>query len=391
MRRAAYRSLSRAAKQLAFPHRFSDHPPPMSARRAQARPRRYAVIMAGGTGTRFWPQSRRRRPKQFLSIAGSHTLLQATAARLRGLVPLARIAVVAPAEHAALVRRQLPALPRENLFIEPAARGTAACLALAAARIARRDPDAVMAVFPADHSITAVARFRRCVQRAFEAAETEDCLVTFGIPPGGPETGYGYIEIGAPLRSGSPRVTWAVRFVEKPDRRTAQRFVASGRHLWNSGMFFWRVSVLRAALQRHAPQVARVMTAFETPRGSAATAQRLYRQLPPDSIDVAVMERAERVAVVAATFDWSDVGSWDAMAALWGTDGAGNASRGDTVLVECRDTIAYSTTRLVAVVGAQDLIVVESPDAILVCPRSRAQDVRRVVETIGRGRHRRVL
>jgi mannose-1-phosphate guanylyltransferase len=363
----------------------------MSARRAQARPRRYAVIMAGGSGTRFWPQSRRRRPKQFLSIDQRRTLLQATAHRLRGLVPASRIAVVAPAEHVGLIRRQLPTLRRDNVFIEPAARGTAACLALAAARIAQRDPGAVMAVFSADHSIDDVAQFHRCVRRAFETAETQDCLVTFGIPPTSPETGYGYIEIGAPLRAGAPRVNWAVRFVEKPDRRAAGRFVDGGRHLWNSGMFFWRVSTFRAALQRHAPQVARVMAALEEARHSGATARRLYQRLPADSIDVAVMERAERVAVVAATFDWSDVGSWDAMAALWGTDGAGNARRGDALLVDCRNTIAYGTSRVVAVLGAEDLVVVESPDAVLVCPRSRAQDVRRVVDALRRGRHRRVL
>lgn len=363
----------------------------MSARRAQARSGRYAVIMAGGSGTRFWPHSRRRRPKQFLSIDGSgDTLLQATAQRLRGVVPPTQVIVVAPAEHAPLVRRQLTALPRANLLIEPAARGTAACLALAAAHIARRDPAATMAVFPADHTVAPAAQFRRCVTRAFEIAETEDCLVTIGVPPRSAETGYGYIELGAALRAGAPRVNWAARFVEKPDRARARRFVDSGRHLWNSGMFFWRVTVLRDGLRRHAPAVARVMEGLED-RSRAATARRLYRRLPGESIDVALMERAERVAVVRATFDWNDVGSWAALATLWGTDAEGNARRGSAVLVDCRDTIAYGATRLVAVLGGQDLVVIDSPDAVLVCPRSRAQEVRRVVEALGRGRHRRLL
>src|SRR5262245_45479867 len=292
----------------------------MSTRRRQAGGHRYAVIMAGGTGKRFWPHSRRRRPKQFLSIDGSGaSLLQATAQRLRGVVPWSRVMVVAPAEHARLVRRQLSALPRANLLIEPAARGTAACLALAAARIAQPYPAAAMGVFPADHTIAPAAQFRRCATRAFEVAETHDCLVTLGIPPRGPETGYGYIELGTALRSGTPRVNWAVRFVEKPNRARAQQFVDSGRHVWNSGMFFWRVSVLRDGLQRHAPAVARVMQAMENPRrAAAATVRRLYRRLPTESIDVALMERAERVAVVAATFDWNDVGSWAALASLWG-------------------------------------------------------------------------
>jgi mannose-1-phosphate guanylyltransferase/mannose-6-phosphate isomerase len=289
------------------------------------------------------------------------------------------------------VRRQLPKLPRDNLVIEPAARGTAACLALVAAWIARRDPHASMAVFPADHAIGAVARFQRCVTRGLETAEAEDCLVTFGIPPTAPETGYGYVETGAALRRAVPRVHWAARFVEKPDRATARRFVDSGRFFWNSGMFVWRVAVLRAALARHAPAVARVMEALIDPRRRAAgAARRAFRRLPPVSIDVALMERAERVAVVVATFDWSDVGSWAAMPGLWGADAAGNARRGKALLIDCRDTVVYGATRLVAVVGTDDLVVVDSPDAVLVCPRSRAQDVRRVVEALGRGPYRRL-
>jgi len=361
----------------------------MPARRTPARARRYAVIMAGGVGTRFWPHSRRRRPKQFLAIDGGRTLLQETARRLRGLVSPARVVVVAPRELAALVRRQLPTLPRENLVIEPAARGTAACLALAAAWIARRDPDAAMAVFPADHVIRDAARFRRCVTRAFEVAESEDCLVTFGIPPTSAETGYGYVAVGAPLRRSAPRVDWAARFVEKPDHATARRFLTSGRHLWNSGMFVWRVAVLRAALQRHAAALARALDALADPRRAvAAAARRAFRRLPLVSIDVALMERAARVAVVTATFDWSDVGSWAAMAALWGADAAGNASRGAALLIDCRDSIVYGATRLVAVLGADDLIVVDSPDAVLVCPRRRAQEVRRVVDALARRRYR---
>src|SRR5262249_38477651 len=193
-----------AAKRLAFPRRFSEHPPPMSARQAAARARRYAVIMAGGVGTRFWPHSRRRRPKQFLAVSGRATLLQETARRARRLVPWARIVVVAPRELAALVWRQLPQPPPANLGVGPATGGTAACLALAAALIARRDRDAAMAVFPADHAIRQAGRFKRSVERGFDIAERENCLVTFGIPPDGPETGYGYIETGARLRSATP-------------------------------------------------------------------------------------------------------------------------------------------------------------------------------------------
>jgi mannose-1-phosphate guanylyltransferase len=361
----------------------------MSARQGRAPDQRYAVLMAGGAGTRFWPHSRRRRPKQFLAVQGARTLLQETARRLHGLVPPARVVVVAPRALAPLVRRQLPALPRGNLLIEPAPRGTAACLALAAAWIAHRAPDASMAVFPADHAIRDAERFRGCVRRGFEIAEVERCLVTFGIPPTSAETGYGYVQVGAALRRGTPRVHWAARFVEKPGRATAQRLLDSGGYLWNSGMFVWRVPVLQAELRSHAPRVARVMDALGG-GAPAAAARRAFRRLPVVSIDVALMERAERVAVVRATFDWSDVGSWDAMAALWGADAAGNARRGHVLLVDCRDTVAYGATRLVAVVGGVDLIVVDSPDAVLVCPRGRAQDVRQVVDALGRGRYRRL-
>src|SRR5215813_7080078 len=216
---ASVDSAPRASPSLAFAAPFPEQPPPMGGRNGQGNRRRYAVIMAGGSGTRFWPHSRRLHPKQFLSIDGSgHTLLQATARRLRGIVLPSQVIVVAPAEHAPLVRHQLTALPRANLLVEPAARGTAACLALAAAHIAQRDPTAAMAVFPADHTVAPVTQFRRCVTRAFEIAEAEDCLVTIGVPPRSPETGYGYIELGAPLRASVPRVDWAARFVEKPDR-----------------------------------------------------------------------------------------------------------------------------------------------------------------------------
>jgi mannose-1-phosphate guanylyltransferase len=267
-------------------------------------------------------------------------------------------------------------------LIEPSARGTAACLALAAAHIARRDPAAVMAAFPADHAIADVAGFRRSVEAAFAAAREGDRLVTIGIPPTGPETGFGYIEVSVPhrrraRRATTPAVEAATRFVEKPDLRTAKRFVASGRYLWNAGMFIWRVDVFRAALERHAPAIARVMDGLG--HGDAAARLR-YAALPSAPIDTAVMEKAEHVVAVRATFDWSDVGSWAAMAALWGADGRGNATRGPALLLDCRGTVVYGERRLIAVLGARDLIVVDSPDAVLVCPRSRAQDVRRLVE-----------
>jgi mannose-1-phosphate guanylyltransferase len=354
--------------------------------RPAAAPARYAVIMAGGAGTRFWPLSRKRRPKQFLRLDGRHTLLQETALRLRGLVPASHVLVVAPPALAGMVRKQLPTLPRQNLVLEPSVRGTAACLALAAAHVARRDPRAVMAVVTADHIIRDRAAFRACFVRAFAVADADESLVTFGIPPSGPETGFGYVRLGAAIDARRPRAYRAVRFVEKPDAATARRYVASRRWLWNSGMFAWRVDVFRAQLTAHAAPTARVADALAARVTPAA--RRAYSRLPALPIDVAVMERAPRIAVVEATFDWSDVGSWTAMPLLWGADAAGNTQRGEALLIDCRDTVVRAGSRLVAVLGAQDLVVVDTPDVVLVCPRARVQEVRRLVEAL-RGRRAR--
>lgn len=341
--------------------------------------------MAGGIGSRFWPHSRRRRPKQFLAVRGSHSLLEDTVRRLRGLVDADKIYVVAAAEFRGLIRRHLPRLPENNLIVEPAARGTAACLGLAARVIERRDPQAVMAVFPADHVIAPLTSFQRCVRIAFATAAAERCLVTFGIAPTAPLTGFGYIEVGSAQRRTRPRVHWATRFVEKPDAATARRYLRSGRYRWNSGMFVWRVDVLRAALATYEPEIARVLDALDAApaRGrGAAAARRQFAALRALPIDVAVMEKADRVAVVEGDFGWNDVGSWAAMEELWPTDARRNASRGPVMQIDCSDTIASSEGRLVAMLGVSDLIVVDSGDAVLVCPKSRAEDVRRIVDAL---------
>ncbi len=346
----------------------------------------WAVVMAGGAGTRFWPLSRQRHPKQFLCLDGPRTMLQETVARLRGAVPPRRVLVVAPPALAGLVRRQLPALPAENLLREPAARGTAACLALAAAHVARRDPRGLLAVLTADHVIADRTAFRSCLARAFDVA-ADGWLVTFGIPPTHPETGYGYVRLGARIDRARPAVYRAAGFIEKPAARAARRLLARGDARWNSGMFAWRVDAFLAEVERHAPQVARVAAALAG--GGGVAARRAYGRLAPAPVDVVIMERAARIAVVEATFDWSDVGSWDAMPSLWGTDAEGNARRGTTLLVDCRDSVVHAGSRLVAVLGVEGVVVVETPDAVLVCPRARAQEVRRIVAALPRaGRHR---
>jgi len=381
-------------QMLAFTWWFTDHARFMSADGGREKQIRYAVIMAGGVGTRFWPRSRRRRPKQFLAIQGRQSLLQWTFRRVRGIVPPARVLVVASREFAGQIRRQLPSLPPANVIVEPDARGTGPCLALAAARIARRHSGAIMAVFPADHVVTDLPRFRRAILTGFSVAEKAGCLVTFGIPPTGPEVGYGYVEVGDVVRRVPPRVRWVKRFHEKPELSTAKKYVKAGRYLWNSGMFAWSVDTLRRAFDAHAPRIASVMRALEDAPDDgpgSRTWRTAYRRLPVVSIDVAVMERAQRVAVVDGDFGWSDVGSWAAAGEIWGTDEAGNARRGSTLLLDCRDTVVFGDDRLIAMLGVDDLVVVDSPGAVLVCRKSRAQEVRRIVSALTHTRHRRLL
>jgi mannose-1-phosphate guanylyltransferase len=363
-----------------------------STRRAAhgAPPARYAVVMAGGQGTRFWPRSRGRVPKQLLRINGRHTLLQQTVRRLVPLCSWRHIVVVCSREHAAEVRRQLPRVPADHILVEPFGRNTAACIALAAEWIAQRVGDALMIVAPADHVIQDESRLRRTLRLACDLAAKHDCLVTLGVEPTRAETGYGYIEAGEVIEQREPDVLWVRRFHEKPSARLARRYVAGKRHLWNSGIFVWKASVFRAALQRYLPAVSRPLAGVWS--GAPAHAQRLrraYRALPSISVDVGLMQpitSARRsptpVAVVRARFDWNDVGSWGAMPEIWGCDEKGNAMVGTVLPIETTGAVVYSPDRLVALVGVRDMIVVDSPDALLVCTRDRAQDVRRVSEIL---------
>ncbi len=351
---------------------------------------RFAVIMAGGSGTRFWPLSRRTRPKQLLPIAGTRSMLQETAARLAPLIPPQRMVVVAGAKHAAAVRQQLPRVPAANVLVEPFGRNTAPCIAVAAEWIHRRAPGSSMAVLPADHAITQPQRFRRALARAFYVAEHNDALVTLGVQPSHPETGYGYIRVGTALDGRAPVAARVAEFKEKPDRVRARRFVASGKYLWNAGIFVWPTAAIRAALARYRPDIAAAVA--QLPSASPRIPAKLYQGLPSVSIDVAVMEPAATardsvVAVVAAEFGWSDVGSWAALAGLWGSDGDGNAARGKALLLDTANSTVYGNARgkkVIALLGVRDLVVVDAGDALLICPTSRAQDVRRVVAELER-------
>ncbi len=336
-----------------------------------------AVVMAGGRGTRFWPRSRNARPKQFLAIVGTETLLHQTVRRLEGHVAPERVFVVTTEDLAEETRRMLPELPPENVLVEPEGRNTAPCLALALVQIERRFPESVMAVLSADHWIGDRQRFLEDLDTAAHHAATARELVTFGIRPTYPETGYGYIE-----SEGEGAVLKVKAFREKPPVEVALQYLESGRHYWNAGMFVWTLADLRAGLQRHAPEVLAPLDAWSKAGADPRTLATAYRQLPQVAIDVALMEKAESVAVVPARFSWSDVGSWPAAIEFQDADAQGNVSQGDTLLLDTRNSAFFGGRRLIAASGVEDLIVVDEADALLICHRDRAQSVKQIVERL---------
>ena len=343
---------------------------------------RFACIMAGGSGTRFWPQSRAALPKQFLSLEGSdESLLQASIRRIQGLIPIEHVFVVTSHKHVEETARQLPNLPKANILGEPLGRNTAPCVGWAAAHVHARDPDGVMAVLPADPYITDDELYVATLERAMAAAEG-GALVTIGIEPSHPETGYGYIERGATLGEDLAEVS---RFVEKPDRARAEEFVARGM-LWNSGMFFFRADAILAQIEAHVPDLgvfARDCEATLAAGSDSALVAARYAELPSVSIDNGVMEKADNLRVVTGRFAWHDVGSWTSAWELAPHDAQGNAQIGEAVMLDTRNSyVRGSKDKVIAVIGMDDLIVVDTPDALLVAPRARAQDVKKVVETL---------
>lgn len=346
----------------------------------------WAIIMAGGTGTRFWPASRRARPKQYLPIAGDAPMLTQTAARLSGLVPLERVLVVTTEEQRAAVEACLPELPRGNLIAEPTGRNTAACTALAALEVARRDPQAGLFVLPADHVIEPAERFRATLAAGLAEARAHGTLVTFGIQPTSPATGYGYIELGDALAVLQGQAVHAVkRFVEKPDRARAEAFLETGRFLWNAGIFAFTAEAILAAFRRHAPGI---LAALEPVVGDPARLAAAYGRVESVPIDVAIFEKAENVRTLRIDYRWNDVGSWSALAEIGHPDAGGNYKAlgplAKLIAEESRGNVVYSEgDDLIALVGVQDLVVVRSGRVTLVCSRERAQDVKRIVERLG--------
>lgn len=371
----------------------------------------YAIILAGGYGTRFWPRSRRARPKQFLPLAGKESLLQLTYRRTARLFPPRNIFVVGSAEHRALLRRHLPRLPASRLLLEPVGRNTAAAIALAAAHIRRALPakqrDAVLAVFPADHAIRQEARFGRTVRAALHTAAAEDVMIVLGIPPTHPHTGYGYIERSSQARRGSGERSFAVRrFTEKPDRRTAAGYVRpygrpSGRarrFYWNSGMFFWRLSTFDGLLRRYLPQTRKALDTIAARigrRNYTLQLNRLYRGLDNISVDYALAEPAAaagRARVIPADIGWSDLGSWSAIYEWQASAGKNkNVVAGPHFLLDAAGNWLDAPGKFVAAIGVSNLVVVETPEALLLCARDRAQEVGKVVHYLKKKRRHHLL
>lgn len=345
-------------------------------------PMLYAVIIAGGSGTRFWPESRKRRPKQLLRIASDRSLLRATVERVLGLVPMERIMIVTIEEQSAQIREEVPELGQSSIVIEPYGRNTAPCIALAAFKLAAQDPEAVMLVLPADHIIGDVPEFLECAKFGADIARGHGVLVTFGIQPTRPETGYGYIKIGEKAFGIGDRAAHRVdRFVEKPDRATAEQYLASGDYLWNSGMFLWSVSTILEAFKEHLPDVyerLHAISGFLNAEGEREAVRRIYSELPNVSIDNGIMEVAQNVAVIPLNVPWNDVGSWPALHDVWGADASGNSGRGDFVQIGSSKCVVSAGSRLVALVGVNNLIVVDTPDAVLVCHKDSAQDIKKL-------------
>ena len=339
----------------------------------------HAVVMAGGSGTRFWPLSRVKRPKQFLPLTGGEPLIVETFNRLKGMPAW----VVCGQGHAPTVKKLVK---KAKLIVEPQARNTAPAIALATLHVAHEDPNATLAVLPSDQHVADVAAFRAALEQAEKTAH-HGFIVTLGIEPTRPDTGYGYIRLGDKLDGGAARRV--KQFVEKPDLPTAEQYLASKEYVWNAGMFVFRASTMLDALEKHMPDLYLALKELEKVMGTKkydAALKKLFPRMPATSIDYGVAERADNMAVVPGAFGWSDVGSFNALPEVRKVDGDGNVAEGQAMVIDSKGCVVLAGERPVAVVGMNDTVVVDAGDAVLVLPKAKSQDVRKVVEQLKAGK-----
>jgi len=341
----------------------------------------YAVIMAGGVGSRFWPRSKEKTPKQLLKIIGEQTMIQETVARLNGIVKNENIYIITNKIQMAGVLTQLPKLPIQNIIEEPFGRNTAACIGLASVLIRKRDPDAVTIILPADHIIQGAEEFQKTLLQAVKFAEESDSIVTIGIPPSKPETGYGYIQIDE--NEVSDKIYKVLTFAEKPNYATAVRFVESGDFFWNSGMFIQRTDVILDEMKELMPELYEGLMKIKNAIGKddyTEILKTVYGHLKNISIDYGIMENSQKVHLIKGTFMWSDVGSWEAVYEISEKDKDGNIKVGHVYTEMSNNSYVYSPNKFAAIIGVDNLIVINDGDALLICRRDKSQDVKKIVD-----------
>jgi mannose-1-phosphate guanylyltransferase len=349
----------------------------------------FAIIMAGGIGSRFWPRSREKAPKQLMKIFGENTMIQDTVCRLEGIVNRDKIFVITNEIQKEEVIKQLPEIPEENVIDEPFGKNTAACIGLAAAIIKKRNSDAVMITLPADHFIKDVEEFRENIKTAIDFAYKSKGLITIGINPNRPETGYGYIQIDE--KNNEDHIHKVLTFAEKPNLATAKRFMKAGDFLWNSGMFIWSVDTIWNEIKIYMPDlyagIEELYSAYDTAKFKKVL-RKVYGQLKSISIDYGIMEKSNKVYLIKGFFDWSDVGSWEAVYELSEKDSDDNAKTGDVYTSDTFSSYVYSPHKFTAVLGGHNLLVIDTKEALLICDRNHAQDVKDIVDYLKMNHHK---
>ena len=346
-----------------------------------------ALIMAGGKGERFWPRSRKNNPKQFLCLTGDgETMIQKTVNRIRPVVDIEDIFVVTNAAYKELVKAQLPELPEENVLLEPVGRNTAPCIGLGAVHIRKKYGDAVMLVLPSDHLIKYNDMYVDVLKDAISVAEEGDNLVTIGITPNVPETGYGYIKFNPSEKLGNSCLVDS--FVEKPDLDTAKKYLASGEYMWNSGMFAWKTSTILASMEKHLPDTYEGLKKIEAAIGTSDATKVLkdvFETVKSESVDYGILEKEKSIYVIPGNFGWDDVGSWLAVERMRPHDDMGNVVAGNAMTINVKNCIIEGGDKLIAAVGVQDIVIVDTPDATLICAKDSTADIKKVTESLRNG------